>query len=440
MDESRKSRVPAGRLSRLWHLGNAATRLAAGGAVEATQRLLGRSEAEHNAFLTLDNARALANRMSRLRGAAMKLGQMLSLEGDSMLPKEFADALAVLRDNADTMPRSQVAEVLGGAYGPEWETRFLSFDFEPIASASIGQVHRATARDGRRLALKIQYPGVARSIDSDVDNLATLFNLSRIMPSGVDSNGLIEEIKRQLHEEVDYERELEKLLEYRQLVSDVPRVRVPEGYTDLTAKTVLAMEYIDATPLSRWQETAPQEQRDAVGEQLIDLLLREFFHFGLVQTDPNFSNFFYNQFQKELVLFDFGATRVLSEQYQMTYRQVVRALRSGDQAALQTALLDGGFMDGHMSPTARDLITQMAHISHVVFERPGVYDFGASDLPDRYKRLTPKMLQLRAELKPPPPPLVFFQRKLSGTFLMCRGLRARIDCNRLADRYVEPLS
>ncbi len=428
--------MPAGRLSRLWHLGNAATRLAAGGAREATQRLLGRSESEHHALLTLDNARILADRMSRLRGAAMKLGQMLSLEGDSLLPKEFAEALAVLRDNADTMPQSQVREVLSAAYGKDWRDKFLSFEFEPIASASIGQVHRATAADGRRLALKIQYPGVARSIDSDVDNLAALLNLSRIIPIAADLGELTEEIKRQLHEEVDYQRELEKLQEYRESIGKVANVRVPEGYADLTTASVLAMEYVDATPIATWQKQARQEQRDAVGAELIELLLREFFGFGLVQTDPNLSNFHFDQYRRQLVLFDFGATRALEPAYQAIYRRVLRALLSGEQAALREALLSGGFISSDMSDAAKDLITRMAHVTHAVFANAGAYDFGTSDLPERYRRLTPEAMRLRAELKPPPPALVFFQRKLSGTFLMCRGLGARVDCRRLTQQYL----
>ena len=170
------SRVPSGRLNRLLQLGTTGARMAAGGLVEKGRRLKERAEQElPHALLTADNAKLLAERLARLRGAAMKVGQMLSMEGDSMLPKEFAKALEVLRSSAHTMPEGQVRQVLTAAYGPDWQDLFAEFELTPMASASIGQVHRAVARDGREVAVKLQYPGVAESIDSDVDNVATSF-------------------------------------------------------------------------------------------------------------------------------------------------------------------------------------------------------------------------------------------------------------------------
>ena len=129
------------------------------------------------ALLSAPNARRLAARLARLRGAAMKIGQLVSLQGDDVLPPEFAQALSVLRSQAAPMPAQQLHRVLGREYGAGWRRRFARFDDEPIAAASIGQVHRVTAADGRDLALKIQYPGVARSIASDVDNVAVLLRL-----------------------------------------------------------------------------------------------------------------------------------------------------------------------------------------------------------------------------------------------------------------------
>ena len=121
-----------------------------------------------------------------MRGAAMKVGQLLSLEGEDFLPREVAQAFAMLRADADAMPDAQLEQVLVEAYGPGWRELFESFDPEPIAAASIGQVHRARSREGRELALKVQYPGVRESIDSDIDNLAAALKLARILPGGFD--------------------------------------------------------------------------------------------------------------------------------------------------------------------------------------------------------------------------------------------------------------
>ncbi|MGD8744916.1 MAG: AarF/UbiB family protein, partial [Gammaproteobacteria bacterium] len=187
----RQSRVPTTRIGRVLRLGLTAGGLAAGGAAESIRRLAGsRGAGQSSALLTRANASRLARRLSHLRGAAMKLGQLLSLESEQVLPPEFAEALAILRDSADTMPVSQLNRLLGREYGKGWQARFRKFDYEPVAAASIGQVHHVVTSDGRELALKIQYPGVARSIGSDVNNLATLLRMSRILPMELDISGI----------------------------------------------------------------------------------------------------------------------------------------------------------------------------------------------------------------------------------------------------------
>src|SRR5215470_16949869 len=158
-----RSRVPAGRLERLTRIGWMAGEAALGGVAERARRMAAGGEPAGSALFTGPNARRLARRLSRMRGAAMKLGQLLSLEGDDFLPREVAEALALLRSDADAMPDEQLRAVLRAEYGEGWEARFAHFDAEPIAAASIGQVHEARLADGRELALKIQYPGVARS-------------------------------------------------------------------------------------------------------------------------------------------------------------------------------------------------------------------------------------------------------------------------------------
>jgi predicted unusual protein kinase regulating ubiquinone biosynthesis (AarF/ABC1/UbiB family) len=137
----------------------------------------------------------------------MKLGQMLSLDAGDMLPAELTAILARLRDSAHHMPPAQLQKVLNAEWGADWRRRFAHFDPRPLAAASIGQVHRARLPDGRELAIKVQYPGVAASIDADVDNVATLLRLSNLLPASLDIAPLLEEAKRQLHEEADYVRE-----------------------------------------------------------------------------------------------------------------------------------------------------------------------------------------------------------------------------------------
>jgi predicted unusual protein kinase regulating ubiquinone biosynthesis (AarF/ABC1/UbiB family) len=245
----RQSRVPTTRVGRLVQLGFTAGELAIGGVLEGARRVIRATPDDAvNMFLTAANAEKLAYRLAGMRGAAMKMGQMLSMESADILPREFTDALAALRDSASRMPRSQVRGVLGREYGKGWEARFEHFDYEPIAAASIGQVHRATARDGRELALKIQYPGVAKSIDSDVDNMAMFMQVANILP-------------------VD------------------PTFVVPRAHADLTTKRVLAMDYMTGDPIESLESLAvAQAVRDRCGTKLQQLLFRELFEFRTMQT------------------------------------------------------------------------------------------------------------------------------------------------------------
>jgi predicted unusual protein kinase regulating ubiquinone biosynthesis (AarF/ABC1/UbiB family) len=157
----------------------------------------------------------------------MKLGQMLSLDAGDMLPAELTAILARLRDSAHHMPPAQLQKVLAAQWGADWRRRFVHFDPRPLAAASIGQVHRARLPDGRELAIKVQYPGVAESIDADVDNVATLLRLSNLLPASLDIAPLLAQAKHQLHEEADYVREAAQMRRYRDLLAGDPRCLLP---------------------------------------------------------------------------------------------------------------------------------------------------------------------------------------------------------------------
>ncbi|GIS02086.1 MAG: hypothetical protein CM15mP103_06370 [Gammaproteobacteria bacterium] len=160
-----------------------------------------------NLLLTPKNAMRLTTQLAEMRGAAMKLGQILSMDTGDLLPQELADILATLRNAGYAMPDAQLQEVLADGLGPNFEKKLKGFESRPFAAASIGQVHRLSTRDGRAAVLKVQYPGVRESIDSDVDNLASLLRVSGLLPKHMDMSPLLAEAKSQLHEEADYEQE-----------------------------------------------------------------------------------------------------------------------------------------------------------------------------------------------------------------------------------------
>lgn len=423
------TKVPSGRVNRFLQLGMTATRLAAGGVAEKAKRIAQRSSevrALPHALLTAKNAEILAARLARLRGAAMKVGQMLSLEGDNMLPPEFARALEVLRSSAHQMPESQVRQVLRGELGENFLELFSHFDFEPLGTASIGQVHLARDREGREIVLKIQYPGVAESVDSDVDNLRSLLSLARLLPGELDVDALTTEIKAELSREVDYEREAKQLDRYRSLLLGEKDFLVPRPIFALCSKKILAMERAPGVELLIWAKDAPQAERDRVGTLLILLLFKEFFEIGLSQTDPNPANYFFDEGSGCLVLLDLGAARVVPPDVQDMYRRSLLGIANRDRAALRAVVGELGVDLTGDSP-ATDTIVRLALETAEIF-RPGAYDFSSSALTQRLRAGAHDLRAYQANLRAPAPHFVFFQRKVAGTFLLCRSLQARVDC------------
>ena len=432
---SRQSRVPTTRVGRLVRLGLTAGELAVGGLAEGVKRATGKPADEAvNMFLTTANAEKLARRLARMRGAAMKLGQVLSMEGADIIPEEFARALAILRDSAHTMPDSQIRRVMGRNYGKGWEERFERFDFEPIAAASIGQVHRAITKDGRDLALKIQYPGVARSIDSDVDNLAMFLRMANILPVEMDVKGIIAEAKRQLRQEADYTIEADYLRAYRELVRDEENFVVPKVHDDLTTKHILAMDRVEGLPLeSLREEGVPQEERDRVGRLLETLLFRELFEFRTMQTDPNFANYLYQPDTGRIVLLDFGSTKTFEADFVEGYRDISRALIRDDEDGVLHYAEQIGYIDPGASPAHAWRILEKIRLVCEPICVDGVYDFAGAELTSRARDAgMDMMLKSRMdELKTPPPETVFLHRKLVGSYLICARIKAHVNVQEL---------
>ena len=421
-------------------MGLAAGELALGGAAEGMRRLTGMSADDaFNVFLTATNARKLARRLSGMRGAAMKMGQLLSMEAANFLPREFAEALSILRDSANTMPHTQLRRVLGQEYGKGWEKRFESFDYEPVAAASIGQVHRARTCDGRDLALKIQYPGVARSIDSDVDNLAMFLRLARILPVGIDLSGLIAETKRQLKQEADYRQEAQYLRDYRHLVRHDTHFLVPRVHDDLTTKRILAMDFVSGEPIELLGEKdVSQERRNRVGAMLEGLLFRELFEFRTMQSDPNFANYLYRSDQDCIVLLDFGSTVNFSEDFTDRYRWISRALIEDDKDAARHYAEQIGYLDPGDSSAHAERLMEVLRLVCEPIRYDGVYDFGASDLMSRSSEAGLEMLlSSGGEFRAPPPDTAFLHRKLVGSFLICARIKAQVNVQALIRPYLD---
>lgn len=435
----RQVTVPTSRIGRLARFGLLAGELMVGSAIETARRLGNTAPADGTtAVFSLRNARVLAERLARLRGAAMKLGQLLSMESKDLLPPELAEALAILRSNAYAMPSAQLEQVLAAEYGKNWRRRFAGFDFKPLAAASIGQVHRVRTEDGRDLALKIQYPGIAKSIDSDVDNVAVLLRLANLLPVELDVDGVVAEAKRQLRRETDYSKEAANLDRFAELIGDEPSLAVPKVHRDLSTKRVLAMDLARGTPLDALAaDEVAQRRRDAVGATLERLVFRELFEFRLMQTDPNPANYLYDGDTRRVHLLDFGSVRAFPAPLVARYANLTRAIIDDDRDAVQRLAQQIGYLaPGDSADRVTTTVKLLFEVCEPLRQR-GPYDFGASDLPLRASQGTFFPALLRGGVRLPPPHTIFLHRKLVGSFLLCAQIKARVDVAKLIKPFLD---
>lgn len=433
---SRGLSVPTGRVSRLARLVTMASDVAGGMILDGARQLVeGKRPSLNELLLTPANAFKVMHQLAHLRGAAMKVGQLLSMDAGEILPRELADILGRLRSEAHHMPETQLRATLDRQWGRDWQRRFDSFSFKPFAAASIGQVHRARTNDGRELAIKIQYPGVRSSIDSDVDNISSLLRMSGLLPSALDISPLLQEAKRQLHEEADYEREGIYLNRFLALLAGSRDFVLPEVFPDLTGKDVLAMSFVEGVSLEVL-EAAPQAQRDRVVTLLIDLVLRELFEFRLMQTDPNFANYRYNIVTQRLVLLDFGAVREFSPAITENFRLLLRAGISGDRTSAARIALELGLFPRQMPRARQDAVMRLFDVAMQPLRYEGIFDFGETDMAARLSERGISIAANRDNWHIPPMDTLLLQRKVGGIFLLASRLKARVHIRAILEKYL----
>ena len=395
------------------------------------------SRADSNRTFYAGQARVLADELGQLKGSVMKVGQMLSLYGQYFLPPEAVEVLAGLQDNTPPVEWKSLAPVLKRALGRALAE--LEINPVPLASASLGQVHRARRKaDGADLVLKVQYPGVADAIESDISTLARLISMTRLAPRGLNLEPVYAEVREMLHREVDYLAEIDHVRRFADKLAGDARYVVPRAFEEYCSDQVLALSYESGLSVRDARVRAlPQARRNALAEAALDLFLRELFDWGMVQTDPHFGNYRIrlDAGGDRMVLLDFGATRLFGRGFVQGYRLMLRGALADDGAAVLRGAEGIGLMSADFPAPVVQAFVELCELIVEPF-RGGAYDWGASDLP---RRVGEKIARnaLTRYFRIPPREIVFLHRRLAGVFILLAALGARWDGRPLLQRHLD---
>ena len=320
-----------GQLRRYARVGGAVGGLAAN---YAGRRLLGR-KIEHDA-----HARELAAAVGGLKGPLMKVAQILATIPDA-LPSAYAEELRQLQADAPSMGWPFVRRRMAGELGPEWPKRFRGFERSAAHAASLGQVHRATAPDGARLACKLQYPDMAAAVEADLRQLRLVFSVYERRDRAVRTDSIFQELSERLREELDYHREAKHMRLYGAMLAGEPGVTVPEPVEALSTARLLTMTWIDGRPLLEAVDLAV-EARNRLAENMFRAWYVPFYDCGVIHGDPHLGNYSMRE-DFGINLLDFGCIRVFPPSFVKGVIDLYRALRDGDEALAVSAYETWGF-------------------------------------------------------------------------------------------------
>lgn len=372
----------------------------------------------------IEITKEIAKELSELKGAAMKLGQLLSLETMDYLPPEAAEILGKLHKSAEPVDYTIIKTQIEGMNLDDVSK--LDVDPSPIGVASIGQVHRAQYND-IQIVLKIQYPQIQKTVETDLKLVKFLFEKSSsLFKKDINLEPFLKEMKQTLMDETDYNREAHYLNLAKIKFENDPRFLVPKVIKELSTKEILAMEYMEGTPLSGWlNEVEDKEEVKRIGTNLFELFLFEFFELGLVQTDPNPGNFLVNS-KGQIVLLDFGATKEYPKEFINSYLSILGHTYNFEKEKLIQTSIDFGLLDPRESLEVHEIFYDMMTFLIGPFRRNQKFSFKDPYFNDESRKLALNF-SYKCRYSPPPEKILFLHRKLGGIFSLLKKMDLEIN-------------
>lgn len=423
----KESKVPSNSFERMFHFADLGVRLGLNTFNQYTSQII--KGEKGNAMINEKNLDLLAEKLCKMRGAALKLGQMISIQDESMIPKEVSHILERVRREAYIMPQKQLEEQLKKELGNKLSEEFESFDMKPIASASIGQVHKGILKDGTQVAIKVQFPNVDQSIDSDIQNLRRLQSFTRLFPKGLFLDRLLEQASKELKLECNYLLEAQNQIRMKELFKNESFVKVPKVYENLSTSKILVSEFVSGIEIQELINSS-QKVRNKVSLYILKVCLKELFQFRFMQTDSNWSNFLYDFKNDQIILMDFGNCLEFPKDFVYDYYYLIyHSSVDINREKILSYSKKLKFLTGDENELMNEAHVQTALSLGKFFKYSGNYDFSKQEATKDVQNTIPVMLKHR--LTPPPIYSYSLHRKLSGSFLLCSKLNANIHCQSL---------
>lgn len=431
----KKTKIPFGR----WERGFALAKIGLSAGLRST---FGRLQSDDGkAETNLKLAELLVQRMGLLKGGALKIGQMISVYGEHYFPEEVSRVLRAMQAQNHFMPWVDVEKRLKKELGAA-KLRQLLIEPTPIAAASIGQVHRGKIlKTDEEIVLKIQYPDIERAIEQDLKFLKSALSFVSIIPNLPALDDFWVEVQSMLNRELDYKKEAKELKKVAKYLENDPFFLIPRPFEEFSSGSVLAMSYIESTPLVDKKVMAlSQNLRNQIGEKILDLFFRELFEWRSIQTDAHFGNFGIRIGEKEaknvqVVLFDYGAVREMGKNFVENYRDLLRSVVAGDRKAFEgAAKVMNALEDGDGEDLKEDFFKLCKCICQP-FLTKGEFPWKNSGLPEKVAALSWDLVK-KYPLRAPPAEVVFLNRKMGGLFTILARLDTRVSGREILDRYL----